>query len=213
MGLLNVIYNCVRPISRNIQESSAITSLILGKNIDQLESIPERQESPMLSYYLDAPLLTTTDTSIKKALAVAAAIAKKRGVDAIKAETPMDLAAAVDDSMTRVKSAYQVGKGILNTTASAEEIIDRAASRLVAFTDKVIDKGLPIVTEKIIKIVTKVCPPAAVIVPFIRAVMPMMGNFVKKAIKTGIQIAATVAKSVVKSIKKGFKKIKNFLFG
>lgn len=217
MGFLYVIYNFVRPIAQNLMGSSSLISLLLGKKLGKIEEIPTKQESPFLTQYLDKPLLTTTDTSVKKAMAVAAAIAKKKGVESIKAKTPEELASTVDEGVTRMKVAYQVGKGILNSTAAAEEIIDRTASRLVSFTNKVIDKGMPIVAEKVITAVSSVCPPVAVVAPVIRAAVPFVSKVVKKVVNKGIEVAATIAKrtvqTVIKSVKKVGKKIFKFIFG
>lgn len=217
MALLNTIFNYIRPVTRNLKTYSSLVSLLLGKRLRKSEEIPTRQESPFLQSYLDAPLLTTTDVSVKKAMAVAAAIAKKRKIEGIKAESPMELASAVDEGITRMKVAYQVGKGILNSTAAAEEIIDRTAARVVSFTEKVIDAGVPIVATAITNAVTKVCPPAAVLAPIVESAVRFVGNAAKKIISKGVEIVANVAKAavstVVNSVKKVGRKLKKFLFG
>lgn len=217
MNILNTIFGFVRPITSNLKDYSSIISMILGKKLDTIESITSKKESSFLTTYLDAPLLTTTDTSVKKAMAVAAAIAKKRNIEGINAKSPMELASGVDDGVSRMKVAYQVGKGLLNSTTAAEEIIDRTAARVVSFTDKVIEKGVPIVAEKVITAISRVCPPATVIAPVIRAAVPFVSNIAKKVVRKGVEVVATVAKSIVKSVVKTAKKIgskiKNYLLG
>lgn len=217
MGFFSRIFNFFRPVVRNFQTSASLTSLLLGKRLNKIEEIPTRKESPFLNRYLDSPLRSTVDTSVKKTMAVAVAIAKKRGIATpIAAKTPMELASTVDEGMTRMKVAYQYGKGRLSSTKAAEEFIDRTSARVVTFTDKVIEKGMPIVADVVVNAVTKVFPPVKVIAPVVKAVVPYVTKAVKTVVRKGVEVIANVAKTVVKvvsGVKKIGKKIWNFLFG
>ena len=217
MGFFSRIFNFFRPVVRNFQTSASLTSLLLGKRLNKIEEIPTRKESPFLNRYLDSPLRSTVDTSVKKTMAVAVAIAKKRGIATpVAAKTPMELASTVDEGITRMKVAYQYGKGRLSSTKAAEEFIDRTAARVVAFTDKVIEKGVPIVADAVVNAVTKVFPPAKVIAPVVKAAVPFVTKAIKTVVRKGVEVIANVAKTVVKvvsGVKKIGKKIWNFLFG
>ncbi len=217
-GFLGKIFNFVKSIVPGVQLISSVTSIFLGKKLEKVEEIPTRRESPLLNNYLNAPLSTTLDTPVKKAVAVAAAIAKKRGVATpLNSKSPMELASAVDEGLTRMKVAYQQGKGILDSTSAVDEIVDRAASRVASFTDRVIEKHAPIVVNTVVKAVSAVFPPARVIAPVVKAVVPFVITAAKKIVRKGIEVAAKVAKTVVKKVVTGIKKIGKsifrFLFG
>ena len=218
MGFFSKIFNFFRPVVKNIQTRSALDSVFMEPVFEKAESIPSRPESKLLTTYLDSPLHSPSDVMVKKAMATAVAIAKKRGLTTtVPAKDPMELAAAVDEGLTRMKVAYKVGKGILDSTKAADEIIDRAATRVVAFTDKVIEKGTPIVVDKVMKVAERVFPPIAVVKPIVKAAVPYIAQAAKVVVRAGVKVVAQAAKSVVKTVVAGVKKvgnkIKQLLFG
>lgn len=218
MGFFSKIFNFFRPIVKNIQIRSALDSVFMEPVFEKAESIPSRPESKLLTTYLDSPLGSPSDVMVKKAMATAVAIAKKRGMTTtVPVKNPMELAAAVDEGMTRMKVAYKVGKGLLDSTKAADEIIDRVAARVVAFTDKVIEKGTPIVVDKVMKVAERVFPPIAVVTPIVKAAVPYIAHAAKVVVRAGVKVVANAAKSVVKTVVTGVKKIgskiKKWLFG
>ena len=218
MGFFSKIFNFFRPIVKNIQTRSALDSVFMEPAIEKAESIPSRPESKLLTTYLDSPLGSPSDVMVKKAMATAVAIAKKRGVTTIvPTKNPMELAAAVDEGMTRMKVAYKVGKGLLDSTKAADEIIDRAAARVTAFTDKVIEIGTPIVIDKVMTAAAHVFPPVAVVAPIVKVAAPFIAKAAKTVVRAGVKVVATAAKSVVKTVVAGAKKVgkwfKKLIFG
>lgn len=218
MGFFSKIFNFFRPIVKNIQTRSALDSVFMEPVFDKALTIPSRLESKLLTTCLDSPLGSPSEVMAKKALATATIIAKKRGLTTtVHAKNPMELAAAVDEGVSRLKVAYKVGKGLMDTTKAADEIIDRAAARVAAFTDKVIDRGTPIVVNKVLTVATSVFPPVAVVAPLVKAAVPFIATAAKVVVRKGIAVVAKAAKSVVKTVvadvKKIGKEIANWIFG
>lgn len=208
MGFFSKIFNFFRPIVRNIQTRSALDSVFLEPVFEKAESIPSRPESKLMTTYLDSPLGSPSEVIVKKAIATAVVIAKKRGLTAtVFAKDPMELVAVVDEGMTRMKVAYKVGKGLLDSTKAADEIIDRAAARVVAFTDKVIEKGTPIVIDKVMKVAERIYPPIAVVTPIVKVAVPYIAHAAKVVVRAGVKVVAKAAKSVVKTVVAGVKKV------
>lgn len=218
MGFFSKIFNFFRPVLKNFQTRSALDSVFMEPIFDKALTIPSRPESKLLTTCLDSPLGSPSEVMAKKALAAAAVIAKKRGLTTtVPAKNPMELAAAVDEGVSRLKVAYKVGKGLMDSTKATDEIIDRVAARVTAFTDKVIDIGTPIVIDKVMTAATQVFLPVAKVAPIVKVAAPFIAKGVKTVVRAGVKVVAKAAKSVVKTVVAGVKKVgkcfKNLIFG
>lgn len=135
---------------------------------------------------------------------------------------PTSLAIKIDEGISRVQAAYDVGAGKKDIQDALDEQIDRKAVYLAQasenaidrltekakdLSDIVVDKGIDIVVEKIGDTIGKVFPPARAAVPFAKALIDNVKPEVKEVVHKGIDKISGLAKSVVKT---GITKVKNF---
>ena len=162
------------------------------------------------------PINDKREAKVKKLYATAVVVAKDKNV--LPFETPdtsVGVASAVDDGLTRMKVGYQTATGELDALEATDILIDRAAARAVTVVDKVMEKGVPFVADKLYKAVSLVFPPAKVIAPIVekavRYVTPRIKTFVRKGIKTVAEAAKPIVRGVVEAGKKVLNKVGNVL--
>ena len=87
--------------------------------------------------------------------------------------------------------------------------------RAIAVADKIIEKGVPVVLDKLCFALTKIYHPATAVVPIIKASERYITIGTKIAVRKGINTLAKIAKPVVQKavtkVKSVAKKVMNFL--
>lgn len=164
------------------------------------DSISETRQS--IQNFLDAPLGDKIEKTTKKAFAAAMVLAKERGFYPTLPETGEAIAAVVDEGMTRVKTSYQVGAGIIETERAVDHIIDRATSRAIAWVDQAFDGVGKFASESMVKVAYN-NPLGLILGPLAESYQPVIEKVIGKvtapareAIKIGVQKVGTVAKSL-----------------
>lgn len=157
--------------------------------------------------FLDAPIGDKKELITKKAVAAAMVLAKDKGL--MPAPTSgAEIAAVVDEGLTRVKTAYQVGIGVINPEKAIDNIVDHAESRAIAVVDKAFDSGAvrEYATEGLVRLAYAipeigpiVGPIAEYYKPIIKAVISKVEKPVKEFIKTGIHYVSTTAKNIARA--------------
>lgn len=89
----------------------------------------------------------------------------------------------------------------------ADKLIDATVARVITVADKVIERGVPVVLNRVCDLITKVYPPASVFVPVIKNAEKYIVTAAKVAVRKGLKYVAEGAKTVVRSVAKGLVKV------
>ena len=114
-----------------------------------------------------------------------------------------------------MKVAYKTATGELDSIEAVDVLVDRVAVRAITIADKVIEKGIPVVLDKLCMVMTKVYPPAITVVPVIKHAERYITVATKVIVRKGIRTLAQAAKPIVKQVAAKAKsiatKVLNFL--
>lgn len=184
-----------------IADGSALQSVLVGDFKDDAASAGD--VSKLLGGVLKEKLGSTNETQIKKVLASAVSIAQQNGVLPVEMsfDTPVDIAKAVDSAVTRVKTAYQNGAGLMDAIEVAEALIDKAAAQLAVSVDKAFETG--VVNEMIANGIIGGCsyigfPGVAVYKPLIKQTIQRIEPVLRNVVQKGIVYCRDVAKSALR---------------
>lgn len=200
---------------KEITQMTALQSLLLGNELSA-EELPMIREFKCVKEFLDLPMNDKKEGILKKLFATSIVIAKEKGQLPFELpSTPIEIASAVDEGLTQLKVAYKTATGELDSIEAADALIDRVAIRAIAVADKIIEKGVPVVLDKLCFALTKIYPSATVVVPIIKASERYITIGTKIAVRKGINTLAKIAKPVVQKaitkVKSVAKKVMNFL--
>lgn len=200
---------------REATQMTALQSLLLGNELTA-EELPLIREFKCVKEFLDLPINDKKEAILKKLFATSIVIAKSKGLLPFEVpESPEAIASVVDESLTQMKVAYKTATGELDSIEAVDVLIDHVAVRAVAIADKVIEKGMPIILDKLCMVMTKVCPPAITVVPVIKHAERYITVATKVIVRKGIRTLAQAAKPIVKQVAAKAKsiatKVLNFL--
>ena len=200
---------------REATQMTALQSLLLGNELTA-EELPLIREFKCVKEFLDLPINDKKEAILKKLFATSIVIAKSKGLLPFEVpESPEAIASVVDESLTQMKVAYKTATGELDSIEAVDVLIDHVAVRAVAIADKVIEKGMPIILDKLCMVMTKVYPPAITVVPVIkhaeRYITVATKVIVRKGIRTLAQAAKPIVKQVAAKVKSIATKVLNFL--
>lgn len=200
---------------REATQMTALQSLLLGNELTA-EELPLIREFKCVKEFLDLPINDKKEAILKKLFATSIVIAKSKGLLPFEVpESPEAIASVVDESLTQMKVAYKTATGELDSIEAVDVLVDRVAVRAVAIADKVIEKGMPIILDKLCMVMTKVYPPAITVVPVIKHAERYITVATKVIVRKGIRTLAQAAKPIVKQaatkVKSVARKVLNFL--
>lgn len=197
---------------------SALQSLLAGKLLDEQE-VKSLREFKVVQQFLDSPIGDASEAKVKKVFAAAVIGAQEQGTlpFSLADKSPIAIASAIDEGLNRIKFSYKLSQEELDVVEVADMLIDATVARVVTVADKVIERGVPVVLDKLCTVIAKVYPPATVFVPVIKAAEKYIVPIAKMAVKKGISVLAegakTVVRSAVKAVKNGVKKFASWLLG
>ena len=200
---------------REATQMTALQSLLLGNELTA-EELPLIREFKCVKEFLDLPINDKKEAILKKLFATSIVIAKSKGLLPFEVpESPEAIASVVDESLTQMKVAYKTATGELDSIEAVDVLIDHVAVRAVAIADKVIERGMPVVLDKLCMVMTKVYPPAITVVPVIKHAERYITVATKEVVRKGTRTLAQAAKSIVKQVatkvKSVARKVLNFL--
>jgi len=186
---------------------SALQSLLSGRKLDQ-EEVESLKEFKEVQQFLDSPVGDASEAKLKKVFAAAIIIANEQGTlpFSINAKSPIAIASAVDEGLNRVKLSYKLANEDLDAIEVADKLIDATVARVITVADKVIERGVPVVLNRVCDVIVKVYPPA-VFVPVIKNAEKFIVPAAKAAVRKGLNYVAEGAKTVVRSVVKGVAKV------
>lgn len=192
---------------REATQMTALQSLLLGNELTA-EELPLIREFKCVKEFLDLPINDKKEAILKKLFATSIVIAKSKGLLPFEVpESPEAIASVVDESLTQMKVAYKTATGELDSIEAVDVLVDRVAVRAVAIADKVIEKGIPVILDKLCMVMTKVCPPAKAVVPVIKRAERYITVATKEVVRKGIRTLAQTAKPIVKQVAAKIKSI------
>lgn len=191
---------------------SALQSLLAGRELDK-EEVESLKEFKVVQLFLDSPVGDASEAKIKKVFAAAIIAANEKGIlpFSINDKSPIVIASAVDEGLNRVKLSYKLAKEELDVIEVADKLIDATVARVITVADKVIERGVPVVLNRVCDLITKVYPPASVFVPVIKNAEKYIVTAAKVAVRKGLKNVAEGAKTVVRSVVKGLVKVRKKL--
>lgn len=200
---------------REAIQMTALQSLLLGNELTA-EELPLIREFKCVKEFLDLPINDKKEAILKKLFATSIVVAKSKGLLPFEVpESPEAIASVVDESLTQMKVAYKTATGELDSIEAVDVLVDHVAVRAVAIADKVIERGIPVVLDKLCMAMTKVYPPAIAVVPVIkhaeRYITVATKVIVRKGIPTLAQAAKPIVKQVATKVKSVARKMLNFL--
>lgn len=200
---------------REATQMTALQSLLLGNELTA-EELPLIREFKCVKEFLDLPINDKKEAILKKLFATSIVIAKSKGLLPFEVpESPEAIASVVDESLTQMKVAYKTATGELDSIEAVDVLVDHVAVRAVAIADKVIERGIPVVLDKLCMVMTKVYPPAITVVPVIKHAERYITVATKVVVRKGIRILAQAGKPIVKQVatkvKSVARKMLNFL--
>ncbi len=185
---------------REATQMTALQSLLLGNELTA-EELPLIREFKCVKEFLDLPINDKKEAILKKLFATSIVIAKSKGLLPFEVpESPEAIASVVDESLTQMKVAYKTATGELDSIEAVDVLVDRVAVRAVAIADKVIEKGIPVILDKLCMVMTKVYPPAKAVVPVIKRAERYITVATKEVVRKGIRTLAQAAKPIVKQV-------------
>lgn len=168
--------------------------------------------------YLKEPLNGQHDANMQKLVAAAIQIADEKGVLPFKLDdtNSQTIASVAGIALDHIKTAYQIGTGLLDVNEAADMLVDQAAARVSVALDSVVEIGLPILAEKVCYAVATVFPPAAAIAPvagaYAKMLVPKAKEFVRQGVKIVSVAAKTFARSAIEKVKETGRKVISRLF-
>lgn len=178
-------------------QMTALQSLLTGNELST-EELPLIREFKMVQEFLDLPVNDKKEAILKKLFTSSIILAKNKGILPFNVpNSPVEIASVVDEGLTRLKVAYQTATGVLDSIEATDVLIDRLAVRTVTVMDKVIEKGVPVVLDKLCMVMTKVYPPANAIAPIIKSTERYITVATKIIVRKGIRTLAQAAKPIV----------------
>ena len=175
---------------REATQMTALQSLLLGNELTA-EELPLIREFKCVKEFLDLPINDKKEAILKKLFATSIVIAKSKGLLPFEVpESPEAIASVIDEGLTQMKVAYKTATGELDSIEAIDVLVDRVAVRAVAIADKVIEKGIPVVLDKLCMVMTKVYPPAITVVPVIKHAERYITVATKVIVRKGIRTLA-----------------------
>ena len=138
---------------RHISAMVNVASYLLGDNLNKEDAIPFVKEVKCVKDYLESPMNSPQESSLKKIIATGVIIANESKLLPFTLPTTIEeTASMVDDALTRMKVAYKEQVGELDIHKAADSLIDRATVRATTMVERAVDVGLPIVADKLAKL-------------------------------------------------------------
>lgn len=179
-----------------MNKMTALQTLLSGKELSK-EEVPLIKEFKTVQEFLNLPMGDKKEIVLKKAFATAVTIAKDKGVLPFEVDSSEQIASLVDDGLTRMKVAYQTTTGKMDAYQAVDALVDRVAVRVVGIADRVIEKGTPIVVDKLCIAMSK-HPYTMALVPFVKAAEKYIAPVAKAAVRVGVAAVAKAAKPILK---------------
>ncbi len=190
-------------IANNLKEELKLNTLLSAIALENI-SVDNHHQSAVVQRYFDSPLDTKTDRDVKKVVAAAVEIAKKKNLlsDELKDGSTTQIAATIDAGLTTAKVAYKVGQNKLEPIEALDYLIDKTAARVIAVVDTTCKTVAGNVGASIGAAIGGVFSPAGAVLgaKVGRVIGVAGGHQVAQIINGGVRLVASTAKTVVRGV-------------
>lgn len=156
--------------------------------------------SQLVDAFLQADFDDDRDAKIKKIMAAAQLIGHATGVAPLEDVSSIGLAANADQAVEHAKVLFKVAANQISIEEAADRMIDVAATRLMASVDVLVDKGVDLVSSKLVPILSKVFPPATPVLTVASQLLQKAKPLIKIGVKKAIPIIKEKAKSLTRNL-------------
>ena len=193
-------------ICDNIRVASNVLTTVVCERLSTASDIAGQldyflKESPSIQKFLDLPINDPQESVLKKLFAKAIIVADEKGMLPFHlppAMTAESIASTIDESLTRIKTAYLVDEGQMNPVKATETLVDHMAAKTMVAAENLVEVGMPKLIDVACNMMVSAFPETVVLVPFIKAVEPKLTPIVKEAVKSGISYLGNMVKNVAK---------------
>ena len=198
----------IQGVDKDIQTNS-ILNAITQSGVQALPIFKEQFEIPTIKQYFESKLDSPDDKNIKKVVAFAAEMAKKKGFKPLLGKAPAEIAMIVDRGVSTAKLAYKVANREVSAVDAADYMIDRTASTVNVAVIKTCQKVGLNVGAAIGGTLGSIFGPTGTVVGTTvgRVVGYVAGTVVGTVITKGVEIISDAAKSVVRSACSGISSV------
>ena len=215
---MNVMINT---LATSIVDHAGINVAVMGSSPILSLADEIAPQSEWLQPFLESPINALNESDYKKTMAVAVVKAMSAGV--LPKMDAVGVASLVDEGMTRLKTAYQVGAGKIDAFKATDILIDHAVTRTASVAEFVVDQAEEVLQQAAPEAVSvaidhaataistglaSVYPPAAALEPFIRGAAEYIKPHAVKFVQKGI---TKVAESTRRFIRETAPKAKAWL--
>lgn len=193
-------------ICDNIRVASNVLTTVVCERLSTASDIAGQldnflKESPSIQKFLDLPINDPQESVLKKLFAKAIIVADEKGMLPFHLPPEMtaeSIASTIDESLTRIKTAYLVDEGQMNPVKATETLVDHMAAKTMVAAENLVEVGMPKLIDVACNMMVSAFPETVVLVPFIKAVEPKLTPIVKEAVKSGISYLGNMVKNVAK---------------
>lgn len=193
-------------ICENIRVATNVLTTVVGERLSTASDIAGQldnflKESPSIQKFLDLPINDPQESVLKKLFAKAIIVADEKGMLPFHLPPTMtaeSIASTIDESLTRIKTAYLTDEGQINPVKATETLVDHMAARTMVAAENLVEVGMPKLVDVACNMMVSAFPETVVLVPFIKAVEPKLTPIVKEAVKSGISYLGNMVKNVAK---------------
>ena len=191
-------------ICDNIRVASNVLTTVVGERLSTASDIAGQldnflKESPSIQKFLDLPINDPQESVLKKLFAIAIIVADEKGMLPFHLPPTMtaeSIASTIDESLTRIKTAYLTDEGKMNPVKATETLIEHMAARTMVAAENLVEVGMPRLIDTACNMMVSTFPETIVLVPFIKAVEPKLTSIVKEAVCSGIKSLGNMTKSI-----------------
>lgn len=190
-----------------VDTAARVKEILLSSELQEAADDAGKKETASISVnsekanqLLESLASSKSDTKLSKIVAAATKIADATGAMKLAKNTVFDIASLSDETVTRIKVAYQVANGEIDIEEATGKFIDRAASRLITISEVVINKGLSKAVNTLSTVLVSAFPQAAPLVPLIKTTVAVFQPKLKEIAQKGISAVATHAKNVASKV-------------
>lgn len=208
MDIKEIIGTIAGAADKFIQFKSINETIGVGDGLHVCTTISTDGEPKLLDQYVQS-----SDTRLAKIIAATTSIAKAHGLIEINDSMPYSIASIADDTAARIKTAKDIAIGNIDTEEVAQQLVDRAAARLVTFIDRCVNTVATLSKQTVMREISTVHPELTLLIPSVNCAIDNCSSKVKDCIYIGIKAVTNAAHSIVNKIaveaKSAFIKLQN----
>lgn len=211
----------INTVATSVVDNASINVAVMGLSpiVTLADEISPQNE--WLQPFLDSPINALNEAEYKKTMAIA--VVKAMSTGALPKMDAVGVASLVDEGMTRLKTAYQIGAGRIDVYKATDILVDHAVTRAASVAEIAVDhaeealqqaapEAVSVAIDYAATAITaglaSVYPPAAAVEPFIRSAAEYIKPHAVKFVQKGI---TKVAESTRKFIRETAPKAKKWL--